>query len=34
VNSTNGVRLRFQSFENPTNFQLEIDQLRLSYYVI
>ena len=34
VNSTNGVRLRFQSLATPTSFQLEIDQLRLDYYYV
>ena len=32
VNSTNGVRLRYQSTVNDNSFQLEIDQLRLEYY--
>ncbi|MFW9939769.1 MAG: hypothetical protein ACFFFT_01920 [Candidatus Thorarchaeota archaeon] len=34
VNSTNGIRIRFQSIEDEPNFQLEIDQLRLEYYNI
>jgi len=31
VNSTFGVRIRFQALNQPNEFQLEIDRLRLDY---
>ncbi len=31
VNSTFGVRIRFQAIDQPNEFQLEIDRLRLDY---
>lgn len=34
VNSTNGIRIRFQALECENDFQIEIDQLRLDYYNI
>ena len=34
VNSTNGIRIRFQCLDNENDFQLEIDQLRLDYYYV
>ena len=34
VNSTNGVRVRFQCIDNPTDFEIQIDRLRLDYFKI
>lgn len=34
VNSSNGIRIRFQAFDCSADFRIEIDQLRLDYYNI
>ncbi|MFW9821587.1 MAG: hypothetical protein ACFFE4_01545 [Candidatus Thorarchaeota archaeon] len=34
VDNDNKIRLRFQSFDNGEDFELQIDQLRLDYYYV